>query len=58
MFGIWLNGKRNRWLDEATINTMKKDKDKYYQQIIEFDPKNYLPNNIQNQMIKNLFFGK
>ena len=36
-FGIWLNGKRNRWLTEEEVNDLKKEKDKYFEQIINFD---------------------
>ena len=42
MYGIWINGKRNRWLDESTINSLKINKDEFYKQIIEFNPNDYL----------------
>ena len=53
MFGIWLNGKRNRWLDEITINSLKEKNDEYYRQIIEFDPNKYLMNNTQDKIMMN-----
>ena len=50
-FGIWINGRRNRWLDEVTINSLKEKKDEFYQQIIDFDPNNYISNNTHNKSI-------
>ena len=41
-FGVWVYGKRNRWLDETDIEILSNQNDEYYRQIIEFDPNNYL----------------
>ena len=40
-FGLWLNGKRNRWLTEEEVNDLKKEKDTYFEQIINFDIDKY-----------------
>ena len=41
IFGIWLNGKRNRWLNEDEVNALKEENVVYFEQIINFDINKY-----------------
>ena len=41
IFGIWLNCKRNRWLNEDEVNALKEENVVYFEQIINFDINKY-----------------
>ena len=41
-FGVWINGKRNRWLEEDDVNILKNENDSFYLAIINFDNEKYM----------------
>ena len=41
-FGVWINGKRNRWLEEDDVNTLKSGNDSFYEEIINFNNEKYM----------------
>lgn len=52
-FGVWINGKRNRWLEEDELNTLKNDE--FYEQIINFDSKEYMFKEEKEKLKKFIF---
>ena len=41
MWGIWINGRRNRWLNEEQIHVLKEDNDDFLNEIENFDEKKF-----------------
>ena len=56
-FGVWINGKRNRWLEEEDINTLKNDNDDFYGQIINFKNEEYMFKK-EKEQLKNFNFKR
>ena len=46
-FGVWIYGKRNRWLDDEEVNLLMEQNDEYYNKIIEFKENNYVLSGIE-----------